>query len=339
MAVHQRGQGFQANVMVEGKRYRKTFSTSSDASSWENKIKFSVQNDIEILETSASRYWSYREASDQCFEIEWKGQKSEETNENNRRLVGDFFIHKFGTDQVNLNKITTLVLDEFVIYFREKGNSDSTINRKLMCLSKILKFAIDRKKMREMPHITLRKEPEGIIRWLSLDEEQLLLKYFDFSWTKDYLDYYIVAVDTGLRTGEMLRLRKKDIVNNQLIVWISKGGTARNIDLTPRAKKVLERRCRNIGDKANIFSITKEELRYRFTLMRKDIPELSDVHPHIMRHTFCSRLVQLGVPIPNVQKLMGHKMIATTMRYSHLAPNHAALDVSLLSKFVAGEKL
>ena len=68
--------------------------------------------------------------------------------------------------------------------------------------------------------------------------------------------------------------------------------------------------------------------------MRKDIPELSDVHPHIMRHTFCSRLVQLGVPIPNVQKLMGHKKIETTMRYSHLAPNHTALDVSLLSKFV-----
>jgi len=335
MAVHQRGQNFQANVTVQGKRYRKTFSSSSDASAWENKIKFSIKNDIEILETSTSTSWSYREASNQCFEICWKGQKSEETNEYNRRLVGEFLIDKFGTDEVNLNKITTLVLDDFIIYFRNLGNSDSTINRKFSCLSKIMKFAIDRKKMIELPKITLKKEPEGKIRWLTLDEEKVLLKYFDFSWTNTYLDYYIVAVDTGLRTGEMLRLLKKDIVNNQLIVWISKGGTARNIDLTPRAKKVLERRCRNIGDKANVFSITKEELRYRFTLMRKDIPELKDVHPHIMRHTFCSRLVQLGVPIPNVQKLMGHKMIATTMRYSHLAPNHAALDVSLLSKFVA----
>jgi len=334
MAVHQRGSGFQANVMVQGKRYRKTFSTSSDASSWENKIKFSVQNDIEILETSGSKSWTYRIASDQCFEINWRGEKSEATNENNRRLIGDFLIHKFGTDEVNLNKITTLVLDDFVIYFREKGNSDSTINRKLMCLSKILKFAYERKKLVELPNIPLKKEPKGRIRWLSLDEEKLLLKYFDFSWTSTYLDYYIVAVDTGLRTGEMLRLEKNDIVNNQLIVWISKGGTARNIDLTPRAKKVLERRTRNIGDKANIFSITKEELRYRFTLMRKIIPELSDVHPHVMRHTFCSRLVQLGVPIPNVQKLMGHKKIETTMRYSHLAPNHATLDISLLSQLV-----
>ena len=135
-----------------------------------------------------------------------------------------------------------------LIYFRNLGNSDSTINRKLMCLSKIMKFAIDRKKMVELPNIPLKKEPEGKIRWLSLDEEQLLLKYFDFSWTSTYLDYYIVAVDTGLRTGEMLRLEKKDILEQKLIVWISKSGESRNVGLTPRAKKVLEKRTRILGD-------------------------------------------------------------------------------------------
>ncbi len=334
MAVHQRGQNFQANIMVQGNRYRKTFNNYTDASAWENKIKFSVQNDIEILETSTSTSWTYRIASDQCFEINWRGEKSEETNEHNRRLVGDFFIHKFGTDQVDLNKITTLVLDEFVIYFREKGNSDSTINRKLMCLSKILKFAHERKKIVELPNIPLKKEPKGRIRWLSLEEEKLLLKFFDFSWTSTYLDYFIVGVDTGLRTGEMLRLQKKDILEKKLIVWISKSGESRNVGLTPRAKKVLEKRIRNLGDEANVFQITKEELRYRFTLMRKELPELKDVHPHVLRHTFCSRLVQLGVPLANVQKLMGHLKIETTMRYSHLAPDHDTQDISLLSELV-----
>ena len=334
MAVHPRGQNFQANLTVFGKRYRKTFSTSSDASTWENKIKFSLKNNIEIFETSTSTFWTYRKASDQCFEIEWKGEKSEETNENNRRLVGEFFIHKFGTDEVDLNKITTLVLDEFIIYFRNLGNSDSTINRKLMCLSKIMKFAHERKKIIELPKIPLKKEPQGRLRWLSLKEERILLKYFDFSWTSTYLDYFIVGVDTGLRTGEMLRLEKKDILEKKLIVWISKSGESRNVGLTPRAEKVLVKRTRNLGDKANVFSITKEELRYRFTLMRRDIPELSDVHPHVLRHTFCSRLVQLGVPLANVQKLMGHKKIETTMRYAHLAPDHDTSDISLLSKFV-----
>ena len=49
MAVHSRGAGFQANLTIDKKRYRKTFSKSADAQAWEQKIKFSIENDIEIL--------------------------------------------------------------------------------------------------------------------------------------------------------------------------------------------------------------------------------------------------------------------------------------------------
>ena len=334
MAVHKRGVGFQANLTVDKQRYRKTFNNTADALAWEKKIKFSIQNKIEILETSGSKSWTYRKASDQCFEICWRGGKSELTNENNRRLIGDFLIHKFGSDEVDLNKITTLVLDDFVIYFRGKGNSDSTVNRKLMCLSKIMKFAHERKKVVELPKLPLKKEPKGKIRWLTLEEDKLLLKFFDFSWTSDYLDYYIVAMDTGLRTGEMLRLQKKDILEKRIKVELTKSGEPRKVGLTPRAKRVLERRSRTLKDDDKVFMITRTKLRYRFDVMRKEIPELKDVHPHVMRHTFCSRLVQLGAPLANVKELMGHEVIQTTMRYAHLSPDHDASDISLLSNFV-----
>ena len=334
MAVHTRGAGFQANLTIDKKRYRKTFSKSADAQAWEQKIKFSIENNIEILGISGSKSWTYKIASDQCFEINWKGEKSEVTNEMNRRIVGDFLIHKFGTDEVDLNKITTLIVDDFVIYFRKKGNSDSTINRKLMCLSKIMKFAHERKKVVELPKLPLKKEPKGKIRWLTLEEDKQLLKYFDFPWTRDYFDYFIVAIDTGLRTSEMLRLEKNDILEKRIKVELTKSGEPRKVGLTPRAKRVLERRSRPLKDDEKVFMLTKTKLRYRFDVMRKDIPELKDVHPHVLRHTFCSRLVQLGAPLANVQELMGHEVIETTMRYAHLAPDHDASDISLLSKYV-----
>ena len=334
MAVHSRGAGFQANLTIDKKRYRKTFSKSADAQAWEQKIKFSIENDIEILGISGSKSWTYKIASDQCFEINWKGEKSEVTNEMNRRIVGDFLIHKFGTDEVDLDKITTLIVDDFVIYFRKKGNSDSTINRKLMCLSKIMKFAHERKKVVELPKLPLKKEPKGKIRWLTLKEDKLLLEYFNFAWTSDYLDYFIVAIDTGLRTGEMLRLEKRDILEKRIKVELTKSGEPRKVGLTPRAKRVLERRSRTLKDDEKVFMITRTKLRYRFDVMRKDIPELKDVHPHVLRHTFCSRLVQLGVPLANVQELMGHEVIETTMRYAHLSPDHDASDISLLSNYV-----
>jgi integrase len=43
--------------------------------------------------------------------------------------------------------------------------------------------------------------------------------------------------------------------------------------------------------------------------------------PHILRHTCASRLMQAGVPMPEVQKWLGHSSISETMRYSHLAPD------------------
>jgi hypothetical protein len=53
----------------------------------------------------------------------------------------------------------------------------------------------------------------------------------------------------------MLRLQKKDMFEKKLIAWISKTGEAINVGLTARAKRVLVRRDRNLGDEANAFQI------------------------------------------------------------------------------------
>ncbi len=57
---------------------------------------------------------------------------------------------------------------------------------------------------------------------------------------------------------------------------------------------------------------------------------LSGFSWHCLRHTFASRLVMAGVDIRTVQELLGHKTIAMTVRYSHLAPKHALAAVERL---------
>jgi integrase len=53
---------------------------------------------------------------------------------------------------------------------------------------------------------------------------------------------------------------------------------------------------------------------------------------HDLRHTFASWLVQDGVPLDRVSKLLGHKGLTMTMRYAHLAPNQLHEDVALLAR-------
>lgn len=58
-------------------------------------------------------------------------------------------------------------------------------------------------------------------------------------------------------------------------------------------------------------------------------PNPNQVTPHVMRHTAITRLVQVGVDIPTIQKISGHKALAMVLRYTHVDGSHidAAIDV------------
>jgi site-specific recombinase XerD len=59
---------------------------------------------------------------------------------------------------------------------------------------------------------------------------------------------------------------------------------------------------------------------------------IRDFRWHDLRHTFASWLIQDGVPLERVAKLLGHKSLTMTMRYAHLAPNQLHEDVALLTR-------
>ena len=60
--------------------------------------------------------------------------------------------------------------------------------------------------------------------------------------------------------------------------------------------------------------------------------QLPGVSLHTLRHTFISRLVQAGRPLPEIAALAGHRTITMTLRYAHLAPSHLRAGIQVLEQ-------
>tara|TARA_B100002051_G_C16305114_1_gene424807 strand:- start:134 stop:418 length:285 start_codon:yes stop_codon:yes gene_type:complete len=87
----------------------------------------------------------------------------------------------------------------------------------------------------------------------------------------------------------------------------------------------------NSSSEDRVFPFTTYWYRDRWDRLRI-ILKLDDAPWHTLRHTTASRLVQKGVQLVVVKEIMGHKSIATTMRYAHLQPANLVDAICALEK-------
>ena len=121
-----------------------------------------------------------------------------------------------------------------------------------------------------------------------------------------------IALETGLRRGEILNIRKEHILKDTLIIPLRKNGQANTqIPLSLKAKDIL--------NNCNLpLSIKAEGIKSAWRRMCKKY-EIIDLHFHDLRHEALSRYLERGLTIQEVQVISGHKDINTLMNiYSNL---------------------
>jgi site-specific recombinase XerD len=126
----------------------------------------------------------------------------------------------------------------------------------------------------------------------------------------------------GLRRGEVLGLRITHIDGNRstLKVVDGKGNKDRQIELSPDTLSLLREYFRAYHPSVYLFEGQKGGMYSPTSLgnvVKKHLGE--DVHPHQLRHSFATHLLERGVDTRIIQKLLGHASIKTTQIYTHVA--------------------
>ena len=217
------------------------------------------------------------------------------------------------------------------------GIKHSTLNRELACLKTILNKAKEWGYIEQIPKIKLFKENNQRVRYLTEEEEERLLKIAP----QPLKSMVILALNTGMRQGEILNLKWRDIDLKESIIIIqdSKSKEKRILPMNQTTKDLFLNLL-STGGKEYVFE-SKNGDRYSESyiqhLFEKIVKQagIKDFRFHDLRHTFASRLVMAGVNLKTIQELLGHKTFTMTLRYSHLSPDIKKQAVEILDKNMA----
>lgn len=200
----------------------------------------------------------------------------------------------------------------------------ATVNRSLSALKHLLRLAWrEWEILDKVPRITLEKESEGLLRYLSDEEIARLLTACEGQRTRHpYLGALVtIALNTGMRRGEIMGLTWDRVKFDRGVLVLegihAKGKTRREIPMTDTVDALLS--AWPGPRQGRLFPAGRPDRGYLHAL---ETAELADVTFHTLRHTFASHFMMRGGNLYELQKLLGHKDITMTMRYAHLSPEH-----------------
>ena len=330
MTVNQRGQSWQASVSFKGTRLRKDFASKQEALRWEAETLDALKSG-RYRQPETIRRVTLKDHLDWVYKARWMGSKGEGTAMINARHV----VEALGPDR----DVSTLHKDDFVALkeaFRARGNSDATINRKLAAFSVLMREANERGLLQRTFKVGMTRERQHRIRVITPEEEQDMLTWCRATVNPLLHDYIAVSLDTGFRQGEVLRIEKQGCnQGKQLWTYNTKAGNNRRVPLTDRAWLALTDRAEKLVDpKAKIFDIDPDRLRDRWKQMASDVGLANDDQfvPHVLRHTFCNRLLERSVDIVTVKELAVHANLSTTQRYVYTAPERMTRAITVLEQ-------
>ncbi len=324
--------------LPNGKRIRKSVGTKKQAEEVEKKIT------AEIVEGK----WGIREKKDVSFDelaeeylLYAEANKAASTFYTDKCRIQGHLLPYFGNTLIS--RITPQMLDTYKQMRVREGASNNTVNHDLTNLSHMLRMSIrwgyiDRNVVSLVDKM---KVPKRSPRFLHQEEIRRLA---EAAMGSHIYPLIMTALHTGMRKAELFNLQWADIdFDNHTVTiqpkddWHTKNYKPRSLQLTPALYAVLrehlDTKLRHGVRSEYVFTYKgrqlKSNIKRSFTTVLRNAG-LEEVSLHTLRHTFASQLVMAGVPLREIQELMGHQSFETTLQYTHLSEDHAKKQVNKL---------
>lgn len=316
------GRAWYSDIRIAGKRVRKPLSTDKQVA--EERLR-----DL-IADRDAARYGHAPKdstwASFRAKYLEYsEGSKAPATAE--RDLMAIQALERFHRP-AKLSDVTPELLERWKGARRKEGRGNATINRDMRAVKSLMRKAHDWGYIKEWKGASVKKlrETRGRLLFYSPDEVRRLLTVCKsrFSAFYEWETICLLGVRAGLRRSEIywLSWRDVDLTQGMLSIvpkegWQPKTGEQRHIPIPDDLARHLRKKTRVgpwvIGERPSLpvmsafFRKISRKARLQGNL-------------HTLRHTYASHLVQAGVDLYTVSKLLGHSDVNQTSIYAHLAP-------------------
>lgn len=335
------------NIMVDGQRIHRVIGRESDGVTREQ-----AERAVEALRTRAREerldlptgrkvHRTFAEAAKAYLERIEDHPKHGRNLKCKRRHLLDRLVPHF--NQQRLDKLTDETIAQYVKSRRNDHAAIATVNRELSTLNHFLNRLVEWKWLRADLKPKLAKGLEARKQIVVLDDtdKQALIRAAIADCDPQMWIFVAVAIGTGMRHSEILRIRWEDIDFSNLRIYIgnAKAGQ-REQPIPPSLADMLGHEHEALGRPIGwLFPTSHATARnehrqqmsepFRRVVKRAGL-DPTKVTPHVLRHTAVTALIKGGVDLPTVQRISGHKTLAMVLRYTHLSDDHVDRSVEAL---------
>ena len=236
----------------------------------------------------------------------------------------------------DLLALQTEQLRAFVAAEHRRGLSPKSLQRRLSACRSFYRWLLKNGRIAASPAGSLRapKAPRKLPQVLDADEAKALVEV-PTEVPLGLRDRALLELfySSGLRLAELCGLRWRDLqLDDGLVTVLGKGSKQRSVPVGSHARNALAA-WRTAQDPAStdtpVFPgrngpITPRAVQLRLRLLAQRQGLFKRVHPHLLRHSFASHVLESSGDLRGVQELLGHADIATTQIYTHLDFQHLA---------------